>query len=113
MGFILGLVVGGVEVVAAAGQAGLHDGEVLVRQCEIDHQFGLVVVQKGFQLFHVIGIHLCGLDVHVISGFVDGVHQFVALGLPAAGDHEVGEYIGVLRDLERGYGGHASSSYHQ
>ena len=39
------LVVGSVEIVAATCQASVHDGEVLIRQCKVDHEFRFEVIE--------------------------------------------------------------------
>ena len=63
MGLILGLVVGSIEIAASAGQTSLHDGEVLIRQGEVDDQLGLEVVEQSLELLHVVGIDLSRLDI--------------------------------------------------
>ena len=113
MRLVARLIVGGVEIVASASQAGLHDCEVLVRQSQVDYQFGLVFSEEFFQLFHIIGIHLCRLDVERITCLVYISHDFVALCLSSAGNHEFGEHVGILRDFECCHGGHATGANHQ
>ena len=112
VGLVLRLVVGGVEIVAAAGQTGIHDGQVLIGQGEVHHEFRLEIVEERLQLFHIVGIHLGGLDVHLVSGTVDGIHDGVAFLLAAAGNHEVSEDVGILSNLEGGNGSHTSGSNH-
>ena len=43
---ILGLVIGCVEIVASAGEASLHDGQVLVGECKVYDQLRLVVAKQ-------------------------------------------------------------------
>lgn len=94
---VLRLVVGGVEVRASASQTSLHDGEVLIGQGEVDDQFRLIVVEESLELLHIVGVHLSGLDV----GVADCLDNAVTLRLCAACNHEVGENVSVLRNLER------------
>ena len=77
------LIVGCVQIVAAACQAGLHDSEVLIGQGQVHHQFGLVVVEERFELLHVVGVNLCGLDIHVVAFGMDGFYDLVAFLLAA------------------------------
>jgi len=60
---VLRLVVGGVHVVDAAGEAGVHDGQVLIGQGDVHHEVGLIALDEGDDLVHMVGIHLCGGDV--------------------------------------------------
>ena len=97
---VLRLIVGGVEIVAAACQTGIHDRQILIRQGEVDHEVWLVTVEEGLQLLHVICIHLGGLDVHLISTIVDIIHNLIALRFAARCDHKVGKHISILGNLE-------------
>ena len=110
--FVLRLVVGRIEVVAATSQTGVHNRQVLIGQGEVDHQLRLVVREERLQLLHVVGIHLCGLDVHVVAGLVDIVYNLVALGLAAARNHKVGKHVGILRNLECRYRSDATGANH-
>ncbi len=110
---VLRLVVGGVHVVASACQASVHDGEVLVRQGEVDDQLWLVAVEERLQLLHVVGVDLCRLDIHLVTFVVDGSHQFVALLLATAGNHEFGENVLVLDNLEGCHGSYATCANHK
>ena len=106
------LIVGGVEIVASAGQTRFHNRQILIRQSEIDHQFGLVVVEKGLQLFHIVGIDLRGLDVHLVACLVDVFHDFVTLRLATACNHKVGKHVGILRNLKRSHCCDATGANH-
>jgi len=106
---VLRLVVGGVHVVHAAGQAGIHDGQILIGQGDVHHQIGLVALDEGDDLIHVVGIHLCGGDLGGgLGGQLGG--QLVALCLGAAGDADLGEHLGDLAALVDGNGGHAAAA---
>ena len=103
------LVVGGVHVVDAAGEAGVHDGQILIGQGNVHHEVGLIALDEGDDLVHMVGIHLCGGDV---GGGLGGKFcgQLVALGLGAAGDADVGEHFGDLAALVDGDGSHAAAA---
>lgn len=51
MSLILGLVVGGVEVIDTAFQTCLHDGEILIGEGDVDADVRAVTVEKFHQLF--------------------------------------------------------------
>ncbi len=97
MRLVTGLVVCRVEVADAGLEARLHDREVLIRQGHVDDHVGLEVAHERNQSLHVVGIDGGGRYV----GFAYGGGHGVALALGAAGDHDVGEDIGVLRHLVR------------
>ena len=103
------LVVGGVHIVDAAGQAGVHDGQVLVGQGDVHDQVGLVALDQGDELVNVVRIHLGGGDF----GFGDGGQFFgqgVALGFGAAGDAQFGENIADLAAFLDGDTGNAAAA---
>ena len=85
------LVVRGVDVVHAGLQAGVHDGEVLIRQRHIDHDLRFEVVQESHQLRHIVRIDARGLDRALQFG-----GDAVALRLRAAGEHDLTEDVGKL-----------------
>ena len=100
---VFGLVVGCVEIGAATGQTGVHDGQVLIGQGEVDDQLRLVAVEQCLQLFHIVSIHLCSLDVQLIASLVDVFYYLVAFRLSATCNHKLCEHVSVLSDLERCY----------
>ena len=112
MRLVLRLVVGRVEIVASAGQTSLHNRQILIRQGEIDDQFGLVVVEKCLQLLHIVGIDLRGFDVHLVACLVDVFHDFVTLRLATACNHKIGKHFGVLRNLKRSHCCDATGANH-
>ena len=109
---VLRLVVRRVEIVTAACQTGVHDGQVLIGQGEVDHELRLVVREERLQLLHIVGIHLSGLDVHVVAGLVDVGYNLVAFCFAAAGDHKVGKHVCILSDLECCYRSDATGANH-
>ncbi len=63
MSLIFRLIVGRVEIVDATLQAGLHDGEVLIRESHVDTNVGMMTVEEGHYFLYVVGIHLIGSDI--------------------------------------------------
>ena len=106
---VLRLVVGGIHVVDAAGKAGVHDGQVLIGQGDVHYEVGLIRLDEGNDLFHLVGVHLCGGD---LGGGLGSqlCSQLVALGLGTAGDADLGEHLGHLTALVDGNGGHAAAA---
>ncbi len=90
------LVIGRIEVIAPALEAGIHDGEVLVRQGDVDDDVGLERPEQFAQLGDAVGVDLRGLD----PSPADGGGHGVAFGFGAAGEHHVGE-DGIGGDLLR------------
>ena len=93
-------VVGGVHVVHARFKAGVHDGEILIRQGHVDHHDGLVALDQRHQLGHVVGVHTRRLD-DAARAFLDARGNGVALRNRAARQHDLGENFGILRALVR------------
>ena len=113
MCLVLRLVISRIKVVAATGKTGIHDCQVLIRQSEVNHEFRLVVVEEGLQLFHIVSIYLSGLDVHLVASLVDVIHDFVTLRLSATSDHKVRKHVCVLCYLERSHCCDAPGANHQ
>ena len=42
----------------AACQAGVHDGQILIRQSKVEHDIGLNALNECNQFVHAIGVHL-------------------------------------------------------
>ncbi len=93
---VLGLVIGRVEVVHAAFEAGVHDGEVLVGEGYIDHDVGTERAEQRAQVGHVVGIDLGGFHAAAADGRVNGI----AFRFGAAREHDVREN-GIGGDLLR------------
>ena len=104
---VAGFVVGGVEVVYAALQAGFHYCEVLVGQCEVDNQVGVVAAQQGYHLVEVVGVDAVGAHIFLAYFFC----QFLAFGECAGGYDYGGEHFGVLGAFVGSYSAHAAASY--
>ena len=85
MRLVLRLVVGRIEVVAAALEAGIHNRQVLIGKRHVDHDVGLERAEQFAQLGHVVGIDLRRL--HPVTA--DGSRHGVAFGFGTAGQHHV------------------------
>lgn len=105
MGFLLGLVVGRVEIVDATLQAGLHDGEVLIREGDVDADVGFVAVEELHELLDGICVNLVGDDA---ASYLLG--DPVTLRFRARGEDYFGEDIAVLRAFVSHDGTNASGS---
>jgi len=110
---VLRLIVSGIHVVAAASQTGIHNGEILVRQSEVDDKLRLVAIEESLQLLNVVGIHLSCLNIHLVALGVDILNQLIAFCLATASNHKLGENVLVLDDLEGSHGSHATCAYHK
>ena len=106
---VLRLVVGGIHVVDAALEAGVHDGQILIRQSDIHDDVRLVLVDERAQLVHVVRVHLCGADLgrgRAVELLLDGV----ALALGAGRDHNFLENVAVLAALVNDNAGNAAAA---
>ena len=57
------LIVGSVEIIDSALKAGVHYGQVLIGQSQIDDKVGFVLLEQSHKLLHVVGVNLVGSDV--------------------------------------------------
>ncbi len=94
---IFRLVIRRVEIVHSALQARVHNGEILIRQSDVDHDVGGVLFEQGDQFGHVVCIDGGGFNAARAMQCVDGGGYRVGLCDCAAGEHNVGE---------NGIGGH-------
>ena len=106
LGLVRRLVVGGIEVVDAGLEAGVHDRQVLVGQCHVDYQVRLLAADQRGHLAHVVGIDLRGRD-----RARDLARDVAALGLVAARQHDLREHLGHLRALVRDHLAHAARTH--
>ena len=91
MSLLFRLVVGRVEIVDAALEAGLHDCEVLIRESDVDAYFGLVTAEEFAELLYTVGIDGVGDDFRYFGAFFgegvgDTLSQGVAFLFTARGD---------------------------
>ena len=103
------LVVGGVHVVDAARQAGVHDRQVLVGQGDVHDKVRPVPLDEGDELVHVVGVDLRGGDPGLGGGGQLG-RQRVAFGLGAAGDAQLGKHFAGLAAFVDGDAGDAAAA---
>ena len=94
--FVQRLVVGGVQVVHAGGEAGVHDVKILVGQRDIDHYFRLHALDQRDHPRHVVGVDLRGMDRPR-----DLRRDAPAFLLRAAGERDVGKNLRQLCALVR------------
>ena len=109
---VLGFVVGSVQIRASTCQTGLHDGQVLVGQCEVDDQFGLIVAKQSLQLLHIVSIHLCRLDVQLVASLLDVLYYLVAFRFTTRCNHELSKHVSILCYLECCYCCDATGANH-
>ena len=89
---VLGLIVGGVEIVDSAYQTRIHDGEVLIGESHVDYERGFVAVKQFDELGHAVSINYVGTDI----GFADSLDHSLTLGTCAWSYDYLGEYVGML-----------------
>ena len=68
LGRVQGLVIGRIQIVHAAFQAGVHNVQILIRQGEIADQIRLDLPDQPAEFRHVVRVHLGGVDVHARAG---------------------------------------------
>ena len=106
---ILRLVVGGIHIVTTCLQASLHDGEVLIRQSQVDNQLGFVGTHKLDQLLYAISIHLSSLNLCAIL-LVQHISQVNTFLFCTTGNHHLCEHITVLAYLVCSHCGYTAST---
>ncbi len=109
IGDVLGLIVGGVQIIDAAFQAGIHNSQILVGQGNIHHQIGLVLPNQGSHLGSIVGIHLSSGDFRGGFSFQIGF-QGIALGLGSGSDADFRKDFTVLAALADGHVGHTAAA---
>ena len=99
MRFVLWLVVGRIEVIDAAFQAGVHDREILIGKGHVDDDIGTEGAEEFAQFGNAVGIDLSGL----YAAAADRRRNGVALGFGTTGQHHVckngisGDFLGYDR----------------
>ena len=106
VGLVARLIVGGVQIVNAAAQARLHDGQVLIGQGQVDDHVGAMALQQAHELVHVVGIHLVGADVVL----ADGAGHGVTLCAVARGNHDLVKHVRILGALVGAHGADATAT---
>ena len=108
---VLRLVVCGIHVVDAAGEAGIHDGEVLVRKGDVHHEIRLVATDQCAELLHVIGINLCRRDLR-LRRRCKLLRECITLRLRAAGNAELRKNVTHLTALGNRNTGYTTAADH-
>ena len=85
MRLVLGFVIGCIEVVHPALQAGVHDGQILVRQRHVHYDIGLESPKQLAQIGYIVGIDLRSL--HPVPA--DCRSNGITLRFCSAGQHHV------------------------
>ena len=98
LGRVQGLVIGRIQIVHAAFQAGVHNVQILIRQGEIADQIRLDLPDQPAEFRHVVRVHLGGVDVHACAG-LDAARHVRATGQRAAGQGDPLENAGFLGRL--------------
>ena len=110
------LVVRRVEIAHPCGEAGVHDREILVRQRDVHHEIGLVLLDERGKSRHVHrvdlrrgdfrGRALRGVPWTCLDIRLDGL----APRLGAGGDQQFAEHVGVLGHLRGRHASHAAGA---
>ena len=108
---ILRLIVGRIHIIDTAGQAGVHDGQILIGQGDIHDQIRLIIIDQVNHLLHLVRIHLrrgnlCG------SLLPELLRQRIALFLCPAGDTELRKHLAHLAALGDRHRSHTAASNH-
>ena len=87
-------------------KAGIHNMQVLIGKREIENNVRLEFIYESGQFRHIVGIHLCYLDVPAISPF-NIASDGLTLGEGPACNQYFREDFRNLRAFVRRNGGHA------
>ena len=60
-------IIGGIKVINPTFETGIHNGQILIRQRDIDDQFRAALFYQGNQFRHTVGIDLGGLHLALIE----------------------------------------------
>ena len=102
LGLVARLVVGGVQIVHARRQAGVHDRQVLIGQGQVHDQFGLHLLDQRRGRRHVVSVNGRRVDVDA-EARLHGLGDRIALGLGAARQGDMREDVRVHRHLVDGH----------
>jgi hypothetical protein len=102
LGLVFGLVIGGVEIMHAGLETGVHDRQVLIGQRQIDDQAGLHLADQIDHRRDFLGVDLVGGDV-LAGALLDALGDGIAFRLGAAGEMDVRENLGVHRHFVHAY----------
>ena len=112
---ILWLIVGSIHIVDTSFEAGIHDGEVLIRKSEVDAEFWLELLHQSHESRNIVCIDRCSSDVSAdtvlgVQATTDGIGKSIALRLCAACNADVGKDVGILSQLVCCYGAYTSTA---
>ena len=103
------LIVGSINIVRFGGKAGVHDNQILIGKCQVQNDIGIVFVDDGNQLVHVVGIHLLGVNFCFGGAFQLSL-QVVAFRFGAAGNDDFLKNVAVLAAFVDGNAGDAAAA---
>ncbi len=108
---ILRLIVGGIHIVDATGQAGIHNGKILVGKGNVHHQVRLIAANQVNDLLYIVGVHLgSGNFGSSLPRQLCG--KAVALALGAACNAQLGKNFADLTAFGNGHRGYAAAANH-
>ena len=108
---ILRLIIGRIHIIHPAGQAGVHDGEILIGQGDIHDQIRLIVIDQVNHLLHLVRIHVGRGNLRG-SLLSELLRQRIALFLRPAGDTELCKHLAHLAALGDCHRSHTAASNH-
>ena len=103
------LIVCGVNIVSLCSKAGVHYREILIGECEIEHNIGLVALNECDKLVNVVGIYLRCLD-NRLGGGLEFLLERVTLGFGAARYHDPLKNFAVLAALVDSNGSNSAAT---
>ena len=66
---IFRFVISGIDIIYLTLQAGIHNRQILIRQCHIQNRIRLIRPDQCYQFFYLIRIHLCRCDLRICGTF--------------------------------------------
>ena len=108
---VLRLIVCRIHVVDTTCEAGIHDGEVLVRKRDVHHEIRLVAADQRAELLHVIGIDLCRRDLR-LRRRCELLREGITLRLGTAGNAELRKNVTHLTALGNRNTGYTTAADH-
>ena len=106
---IKGFVVCCINVVSFCSETSVHDSEILIGECKIEHNIGLVALDKSNKLINVVSIHLSSFD-NSLCCRLELFFKGIAFGFCTACDHNSLENLAVLTALVDCYGSYSSAA---
>ena len=97
LGFVARLVVGGIHVMHAGFQAGVHDRQVLIWQGHVDYEVRLSLVDQRHGFSDVVGIHLMNFDRR-LAAFGNFFAAFQPPRRQMDGFEDVAVHVALLRN---------------